>query len=208
MTPIYHITHRDNLASIIKQACLWCDRSQSERGGTYVGIAYQHIKERRLRRIVTAEPGGVVADYVPFYFAPRSPMLYALHRGYVEGYSSTQAEVLHLIAYAEVVKAEGLPFVFTDGHAEMAISEFFVDLADLEYRIDWNIMKETYWHDTNADGDRKRRRQAEFLVQRSFPWPLISEIGVINRSALDKVSAILTNASHRPSVAVHRDWYY
>lgn len=46
-------------------------------------------------------------------------------------------------------------------------------------------MGERYWNDTPEDGDRKRRRQAEFLVYTSLPWRLIEEIGVISRKAAE-----------------------
>lgn len=164
-TRIFHITHVDNLAAILAEGGLWCDREAAERGVAEVGIAHQHIKERRARRHVPISPGGTLDDYVPFYFAPRSPMLYSIHGGYVEGYSNGQRSVVHLVSSAEAVSASGAPFVFADGHAELDLSDFFDDLDDLN-KIDWKIMKAAYWADTNEDGDRKRRRQAEFLVHR------------------------------------------
>ncbi len=69
-------------------------------------------------------------------------------------------------------------------------------------------MKETYWHDTDKDGDRKRRRQAEFLVHQFCAWELITEVGVINRQIADRVRAILEPAVHQPAVTVRRGWYY
>ena len=43
-------------------------------------IGMRHIKERRARKIVPIVPGETLADFVPFYFAPRSPMLYAMSK--------------------------------------------------------------------------------------------------------------------------------
>jgi len=71
-----------------------------------VGIAYQHIKDRRARKRVPAGPGGTVADYVPFYFAPRSPMLYAITRGLVPGYDGGQSSVVHLVTSTDAVVSE------------------------------------------------------------------------------------------------------
>ena len=79
-TPIFHITHVENLASIIREGGLRCDREAAERGLAEVGIAHQHIKDRRAGRRVPLPPGGTLDDYVPFYFAPRSPMLYSSFR--------------------------------------------------------------------------------------------------------------------------------
>ena len=80
MTAIYHITHLRNLQNILRDGGLWCDHIVEERNLAHVSIAYQHIKDRRARKQVPCGPGGTVSDYVPFYFAPRSPMLYVINR--------------------------------------------------------------------------------------------------------------------------------
>lgn len=116
-------------------------------------------------------------------------------------------EVVHLVAEAESVKNSQLIFAFTDGHAIMAYSDFYDDLNDLS-QIDWQIMREKYWKDTDQDGDRKRRRQAEFLVHQFFPWTLIQEIGVINDKIKTKVETILQNYPYQPSVKKCSQWYY
>ncbi|MCL5959413.1 MAG: DUF4433 domain-containing protein [Chloroflexi bacterium] len=207
MTELYHITHIGNLPSILGHGGLWCDNSRVEKGLATRGIAHDHIKVRRAQRVVPLGAGGTLADYVPFYFAPRSPMLYAIHTGYVVGYNEGQEPIVHLVSSADKVVRSQMPFSFTDGHAEMAISSFFDSLADLN-RIDWDIMQTAYWRDTSLDGDRKRKRQAEFLVYRFFPWSLVTEIGVISSAMADRVEAIVTGANHQPNIAVRRSWYY
>lgn len=67
---IFHFTHIDNLASIIATG-LGCDSHACPS----VDVGNHDIKQRRAERKVPVPPGGVVADYVPFYFAPRSPMI-------------------------------------------------------------------------------------------------------------------------------------
>ncbi len=207
MTAIYHITHLDNLASIVERGSLLCDNVRAAQGVACQGIAHVHIKQRRARKLVPVAPGGTLADFVPFYFSPRSPMLYVIDRGGVEGYRGGQELVLHLVSSAEAVAGRGLRYCFTDGHAAMDISGFYVELGDLS-KIDWVIMHARYWNDTNQDGDRSRRRQAEFLVHGTFPWDLITEIGVISSKVAALVTAALAGSTHQPTVAVHRDWYY
>jgi hypothetical protein len=92
---------------------------------------------------VPVAAGGSLNDYVPFCFAPRSPMLYAIYKGNVEGYKDGQNPILHLTSSVEAVEQAGLPFAFTDGHSEMAISDFFADTDRLD-KVDWDIMKATY----------------------------------------------------------------
>lgn len=207
MTAIYHITHIRNLPNIIKDGGLWCDHVVSERNLAQVSIAHQHIKDRRSAKQVPCSAGGTLANYVPFYFAPRSPMLYAISRGYVQGYVDGQKPILHLVSSAEAVQQSNLTFAFTDGHAPMTISRFFDDLRSLD-QIDWEIMKVIYWADTIEDGDRSRRRQAEFLVHQFFPLHLIEEIGVVNKNVAQEVSILLEAEVRKPVLKIAPTWYY
>lgn len=203
MTAIYHITHINNLQRIVAEGGLHCDRSAQELKS--INIGHMHIKQRRLNRAVPLGPKGTVGDYVPFYFAPRSPMLYAISRGGVEGYNDGQQPVIYLLSSAESVDVAGLHWVFTEGHADMGFTDFFDDFKDLP-KIDWDLMQARYWHDTNDDPDRKRRRQAEFLVHTFFPWELVSYIGVYNHAIAETVRKLLKGDS--PAVGVELGWYY
>ncbi len=85
-TPLYHFTHVSHLASIVKDGLL-SDTDAVRTGALIVEVGHAGIKERRRGRMVPIGPGGAVSDYVPFYFAPRSPMMYAIHRGNVPTYA-------------------------------------------------------------------------------------------------------------------------
>ena len=208
MTPLYHITHADNLPRIVADGGLLCVADLRQAGQpAYVDIAHGHIQDRRARKRVPCGPGGTLCDYVPFYFAPRSPMLYAISRGAVAGYVGGQKPIIHLVTEAEAIAQAGLPFVFTDGHAVIQISEFFTDLSDLG-KVDWALMAQKYWSDTDEDGDRKRRRQAEFLVHKFLPWETIARIGVNTTTLAGQVQQCLQGVAHKPVVTVERSWYY
>jgi len=207
MVAIYHITHQNNLANILATGGLWCDAQTSANGLRPTEIAHANIKERRSRRRVPVSMDGVLADYVPFYFCPRSPMLYSIHHGYVTAYQDGQAPLLHLRTSTEAVADCELRFAFTDGHATMALSRYFDDLTDLN-QLDWEVINSRYWSDTASDNDRKRRKQAEFLVYRFFPWNLVQEIGVINRQMADVVTNLIQNQAHQPIVSICRNLYY
>jgi hypothetical protein len=207
MTAIYHITHVDNLGAIVGHGGLLCDNGKIQQGLAPVSIAHQHIKDRRSRKRVPVPPRGTLHDYVPFYFAPRSPMLFAISKGNVAGYTEGQTPIVHLASSIERVSESGLPFAFSDGHADMAISQFFNDLERLD-RIDWDIMRARYWNDNEDDNDRCRRRMAEFLVSQFFPWELVERIGVINSTVAERVEAALAAAAHKPEIRVERGWYY
>jgi len=206
-TPVYHLTHIDNLVSIIQSGgCLSFNQKQNQ-GIGHIDVAYETIQVRRAQTSVPCGSGGCLHDYVPFFFAPRPPMLYAIHRGYVEGYEQGQAPLIYLVTTAQTVSNSGSAWVFTDGHATMAFTEFFDDLKNLN-EIDWEVMESRYWNDTPTLPDRKRRRQAEFLIKDCCPWGLFSEIGVINSRMESRVKMMLENSMHQPTVQIYSNWYY
>lgn len=49
-------------------------------------------------------------------------------------------------------------------HRGPGISRFLYRRDDIERDVDWDVMDLEFWNDTDVDGDRERRRQAEFLV--------------------------------------------
>jgi hypothetical protein len=204
---IFHITHIDNLPRVLGDNGLWCDNERKRRNIITRGIAYEAIKERRERRPVPTSRKGYLADYVPFYFAPRSPMLGAIHMGKIEGYKGGQQAVLHLVSKIEDVVESGIPFTFTNGHAEMIPTEFYEDTENFS-QIDWPLMRSQYWNDTDVDTNRKWRRQAEFLVYNKFPLELIAGIGVISKEVQSEVQQILDKAGKQIKVAVCSSWYY
>ena len=207
-TSIFHITNVVNLNSILNLRGLWCDRERLVRCPNAVNIAYQDLKGRRSQTRVHVGPRGNLCDYVPFYFAPRSPMLFVISQGLVPNYNGGQRGVIYLVSSCESVREAGLGFVFTDGHAVKRLTCQFDDLDKLS-EIDWPLMQATYWNDTDQDGDRKRRRQAEFLVLQFFPWELIETIGVYDAQQADIVRNLLKSKDcHRPSVKVRPGWYY
>ena len=171
------------------------------------GIAHQHIKDRRAKKDVPVAARGAVADYVPFYFGPRSPMLCAFYHGSVEGYEGGQERVVHLVSKVETAMELDSPWCFTDGQAEMGPTLFFDRWSDKD-RVDWSLMQAKWWNDTKEFPDRSRRRKAEFLVHRFFPWIAIESVGVCDETIAGEVEAVLEGAAHRPAIHVRPDWYY
>ena len=207
-TPIYHITHLNNLTSILNSGGLIPVSGLKQKQVSYTNIAYEQIQNRRATKRVPYGAGGVLHDYVPFYFAPRSPMLYTIHKGNVPGYQDGQSSIIHLVVEIQAIANSNLDFVFTDGHAVMDYSDFCEDLELLGDIIDWELMESKYWFDTQEDPNRKCRRQAEFLVHKFCPWILVKEIGVVNNEMKIKVQKILENYDYKPLVKIHSDWYY
>ena len=204
--PIYHFTHGSNLRPILGAGAI---RAQALAGDeTVTDIAEPGIKAKRSRKAVPCAPGSFVGDYVPFYFAPRSPMLYSISRGNVTGVDPDQAPIVYLVTSSERVAGAGLPFAFSDGNAATAITEFASNLALLATMVDWPLIEERYWHNTTEDGDRVRRRMAEFLVLDALSLALVEEVAVFDVRIEARVREILHEAGVEVPVAVRRDWYF
>ncbi len=51
-------------------------------------------------------------------------------------------------------------------------------------------------------------KQAEFLIEQSFPWGLVSRIGVRSQQIYDQVRAALGTSVHQTGVEIKPNWYY
>ncbi len=206
---IYHILHVDRLPSVLEQDCLWCDAVMGRRSGDGTTIGIGSIKERRLSLPVDCHPGTHVGDYVPFYFCPRSIMLYVIHRAnHPElAYTDGQGPIIHLetdlnevVDWAESV---GRKWAFSTSNAGAYYATFHSDLSLLA-QVNWDAVASTDFRHPSV----KEGKQAEFLVQESFPWSLVRRIGVMSLEVLSQVEDMLRGATHVPLVEVTRSWYY
>lgn len=205
---IMHFTHVNNLPGILSAGCLQAD-GLVERGSSLVTEAADlDIKARRRAVPVPLPPYGTVADYVPFYFAPRSPMLFALAKGRVPTYTEGQDPLIYLVTTVEAVTAAGLRSVFSDGNCAAAITQVYADLNRLDSVIDWQLMQATMWNNTANDPDRKRRRQAEFLVHERVPASCLAGIVVRKQPMREHVGRIVAAHGSALPVRVQPSWYF
>ncbi len=123
-TPIYRIFDAKNLRSVLQDGCFHCPQKIQISAKKVVHISHTGIMDRRATTRVPCGPRGYLTDYVGFYFAPRSPMLYAIHMDNVEGHDGNQERIIYIVTTAQTVQTRDLPFVFTDGHGIMALNRF------------------------------------------------------------------------------------
>lgn len=206
-TAIYHFTHRDNLPTILSEGHIHCERSRMALGISSRNVAYTDLKQRRSQVRVDVAPGGHLDHYVPFYFGTRSPMMLAYSSGRVTGRPEDLDELVYLATTVETIQAAGVRFVFTDGHPVRMPRFFSNDVADLS-RVDFRLMVQKMWNDTNEDPDRMRRRQAEFLVHKSVSWTHIAVLGTRTPAVATAIKTLIAQQTHRPRVLVRPDWYY
>ncbi len=204
---LFHITHLSNLASIAEHG-LRCDTEMETSGSTFKEIGNRGIKDRRRDRVVPIPPGGSVADYVPFYFAARSPMLYAIHRGNVPTYEGGQKKIVYLMTSVDSIVDDGLPFVFTDRNAAFGHARYGDDSADLDDYVDWDLMEARMWSNTSSESDRMERRMAELLVHGHVPWTAITSVVTKTEKRSRQALAALTTVGATTPVSVQSDWYF
>lgn len=200
--------HVDNLASIVADGHLWADAAMVQRqGGTVIGMG--SIKRRRLGLPVSCHTGLHVGDCVPFYFCSRSIMLFVIHcANHPElAYRGGQQPIIHLEADMHQVvhwaRVEGRRWAFSLSNAGASYTQFGARLDQLG-EVNWGGVAATDFR----PADVKEAKQAEFLVEQSFPWHLVERVGIHSQVIAPRVASAMQGGAHRPRVEVKRDWYY
>ena len=205
---IYHITHVGNLESIVHDGYLYSDSTMAQRQGDIV-IGMDNIKIRRLSLPVSGYPNTKIGDCVPFYFCPRSIMLYVIHCANHPdlAYRDGQEPIIHIEAdlHSVVQWAEKKQrhWAYSLSNAGSDYAQIYSDLDHLD-EIDWNAVAARDW----SEQDIREAKQAEFLVQQSLPWSLVERIGVFSQEIAHKVYSAMRDTKHRPRVEITRLWYY
>lgn len=170
---IFRITHVDNVRWILANG-LHCSSSGFS-DPNYVAIGNPEIIDRRAVRIVPVAPGGTLADYVPFYFTPFSPMLLNIKTGKFGVVQRPMSDIAILISSLPKLQELGIPFVFTERHAVLETAEFHSALNRLD-RLDWSRLQTRDFKRDPNDPAKFERYQAEALVHRLVPLKAISSI--------------------------------
>lgn len=212
-TGVGHFTHVDHLATVIQYGLL-SDTTAHAAGVLTTEVGNPNIKDQRRRRTVELPPGGAVADYVPFYFGPRSPMMFSISRGNVPSYQGGTARLIYLLSTLEHLHGLGHRPVLTDRNAALNYAEYRAfdpaDPIDDDF-IDWGLITQEYWTKT-PDGmersDGRERRMAEALVHDRVPWDAITEIGTQSESVANEVREVLAAARSHVPVNVRPNWYF
>ncbi|EZQ20226.1 MAG: hypothetical protein CME81_08015 [Halomonas sp.] len=211
---LYHIVHFDRLPSILNSQGLLCDAVMAAHDGLGTTIGMGSIKRRRLEELtLESHPGLYVGECVPFYFCPRSIMLYLLYQANHPEltYRGGQESIVHLQAdlhaTIEWATQQQRRWAFTLSNAGAYYFEDRADIAQLD-EINWNAVQAHRWSGNGIARSIKEGKQAEFLVEQDFPWHLVERIGVRSRRMHQAVMDCLPANIHRPPVEIMRDWYY
>ena len=202
---LYRITHYQNLGFILQNG-LHCPSSKVQ-DPNYINIGNKDIITKRGGKPVRLKPSpGVLNEYVPFYFCPRSPMLGSIKVGNSD-YKGPQREIIYLVTDLNRIKKYDCEFVFTDGQALIAYSKFYDDESDFE-KLDWKAINSSKWGRNQNDNDKMRRKMAEFLVKDYVPTEALIGIAVMNQQMEQTVTQIVTQVGADIPVKVKSKWYF
>lgn len=210
---IYHITHVNNLPQIVQVGALWSDRKCVDNNVNCAGIASSEIKQERLyRRPIECHPTTNVGEYVPFYYCPRSVLLYIAKQGNMPGYNYAggQSPIIHLefdltnvIQFAEQKR---LRWALSDRNAALQYAKFSKTIEAIS-TLPWAEIQ-THNFSRSAGVDILEKKMSEFLIYDEIPIQMISRIGVFNEETRQKVLQILDKSGYVLDVAVMRSWYF
>lgn len=202
---IWRIVHRDNIPWILDNG-LHCGNS-AVHAPHWVHIGNPELIDKRATHPVPVGAGGFLNDYVPFYFTPFSPMMKNIHSGYGGIRQRTQDEIVILVSNLYRVRDLGLPFVFTDGHAYYAWSNFYTDLADLD-KVDWRIIQARDFKRDSSDLAKFERYQAEALVFGQCPINALVGMVCYNENTKQQLNGWLQQRNLAIPVYARKGWYF
>ena len=191
---IYRITHIDNIPHILKYGIT--HRNSKNANPHYKAIGDVGLIQKRDGTIVRVTNGTRVViekirlgEYIPFYFGIRMPMLYVIQKGGNGVEQPTPPEdIVYVVCSTTRIYELGLTFYFSDGHARDAFTIFYNQsrFKDLHKIIDYNAIKSLFWGG-HENLDKKRRKQAEFLVKNDIPPECIIGFVCYNEEAKKKL---------------------
>jgi ssDNA thymidine ADP-ribosyltransferase, DarT len=201
----FRITHLQNMPHILQHGL--CPIASGATDPNFIPIGDVTLIAARKELEVPIPPGGVFSEYVPFYLGVRGPMLYQIWKGY-EGVSQvTQSDIIYIAVSLGSIQAQGLAFVFTDGHARAKVSRFYSDPADFAH-LDWETIRTNSWANTEDDPDRKRKKQAEVMVKGIVNPESFGFLLTFDDNSKEKVLKMVSNQGLSTQVRAKPDFYY
>lgn len=202
---IWRIIHRDNLPWILRNGLH--SKNSPTQDPRYVVIGNADLIDRRSQRAVPIAPGGMLSDYVPFYFTPFSPMLYNIYTGRGGVPRRANEEICILVSSVHKIHDLGLRFVFTDRHAYPPLARYFNDVAQLG-EVDWSLLQARNFKRNPDDPEQIERYQAEALVYRHVPVSGLIGIICYEKAVKADLDTCIQAQGLQLDVRVMPQWYF
>lgn len=202
---IWRIVHRQNLNWILGNG-LYAGNSPV-RSDSWINIGNQDLIDRRATRAVPLPPGGVLNDYVPFYFTPFSPMMYNIHTGRGGVSKVVNQDIVILVSSMHKVVELGLTFLFTDRHAYPVTASYYDDLGDLG-RIDWRGLQRRDFQLDASDPEKVERYQAEALIHQHMPIEALMGVVCYTEQVKQQLQEQADQVGVTLSIHCKPNWYF
>jgi hypothetical protein len=203
---IFRITHRENVPWILQNG-LHC-QSSGMTDPDFVEIGNPELISLRPQRKVDIPPGGTLADYVPFYFTPYSPMLYNIKTGYAGIRQRTNAEIAVLVSSFEALRSNRVRYIYTDRHAYLQTARFFDDPAHLGTVVDFGLLHRRDFKRDPEQPDKMERYQAEALAYRFVPVGALLGIGCYTSAIKDDLEGTCSDLGVKVKIVQRTEWYF
>lgn len=202
---IFRITHRQNIPWLLRNG-LCCSNGETK-DPDFVSIGNPDLIDKRSTREVPLPPGGTLADYVPFYFTPFSPMLYNIKTGYGDITQRENDEIVFLVSSLRDLQANSIPFVFTDRHAYLQTARFSAELGELDM-IDWALLQQRDFRRDPEDRGKIERYQAEALIHRQLAPSALLGITCYNDQVRKDIASEAASRGLDLKIVKRQGWYF
>jgi hypothetical protein len=202
----YRITHINNLPLLLQNGIV--NKNHPKACDDYIEIGNPEIIDVRSNYPVKINNYGMIGEYVPFYFTPKSIMLYNIITGYWHPIvpRRNRNEILVIRCLIEHLATLSRWF-FTDGQGNDMSSRHYNDLANLD-AIDWECIQNCDFTKSDGDFDRPRRYQAEFLVHHEVPIDNIESLIVFNKTAEIFANQILNENNKGLTLHINPQYFF
>lgn len=202
---MFRITHVENVPWLLDHGLHCQSSATSDPNSVPIGMA--SLIRKRMIRVVSIAPGGMLSEYVPFYFTPWSVMLLNIKTGRNDVIGRANAEIVILGARLRGIRELGSTFIFTNGHAYMHQSEFIDDPARL-VEIDWPILRSRDFATDPDDPDNSRRCMAEALVHQHMPPVALGAIACYDAVTHARVAGWIRARGLAKTVTTRPQWHF
>lgn len=187
---LYRMVHWENVEYILNNGL--CCKEHENADSDYINIGMRSLIEDRHEYTIGLPNAGKLGDYVPFYFAGHSPMLYIIMRGFSGVTKRPQNDIVYVATRFKVIKESKLPYVFTDRHAKVAVANFYTEEEDFK-KLNWAIIRAKDWRSDNNNLDKRDLKQAEFLIRNQVPIKAIEALVVKTTERKQYFDEIIAN---------------
>jgi len=199
---LYRMTHIENIPHVLQNGIT--HGSSVNANPEFIPIGDGSLITTRSNFMLNN--GIRLGDYVPFYFGSRTPMLYVIQNGFNMVPPTPAENIVYIVCSVQKIIDLELDFIFTDGHAVDGFSSQYTtaDVQNIDSIIDKEAIDAKYWRDEN-DLDKKRRKEAEFLVLGDIPNQAILGYITYNENAKMK---IISHGADSTKVLTKPEYYF